>query len=94
MFHMQERQLLLSLLFKKPVHNAIRRFSCLKKQGDKYCFSYFSIKNIHLHGEIRKKIFSWIHLLSVAMVTQLLIRRVHIIHIIINRFLIYVQVQG
>ena len=28
MFHMQERQLLLSPLFKKPVHNAIRRFSC------------------------------------------------------------------
>ena len=28
MFHMQEGQLLLSLLFKKPVHNAIRHFSC------------------------------------------------------------------
>ena len=28
MFHMQERQLLLSSLFKKPVHNAVRRFSC------------------------------------------------------------------
>ena len=29
MFHMQEGQLLLSSLFKKPVHNAIRPFSCL-----------------------------------------------------------------
>ena len=28
MFHMQKRQLLLSSLFKKPVHNAIRHFSC------------------------------------------------------------------
>ena len=28
MFHMQERQLLLSSLFKKPVHNAVRHFSC------------------------------------------------------------------
>ena len=28
MFHMQERQLLLSLIFKKPVHNAVRCFSC------------------------------------------------------------------
>ena len=28
MFHIQERQLLLSLLFKKPVHNAVRHFSC------------------------------------------------------------------
>ena len=28
MFHMQERQLLLSPLFKKSVHNAIRHFSC------------------------------------------------------------------
>ena len=26
MFHMQERQLLLSPLFKKPVHNTVRRF--------------------------------------------------------------------
>ena len=26
MFHMQERQL--SSLFKKPVHNAVRHFSC------------------------------------------------------------------
>ena len=28
MFHMQEKQLSLSLLFKKSVHNAIRHFSC------------------------------------------------------------------
>ena len=29
MFHMQERQLLLSYLFnKKSIHNAVRRFSC------------------------------------------------------------------
>ena len=28
MFHMQERQLSLSSLFKKPVHNAVRHFSC------------------------------------------------------------------
>ena len=37
MFHMQERQLLLSSLFKKPVHNAVRRFSCFleKNRGKK-----------------------------------------------------------
>ena len=29
MFHMQERQLLLSSLFKKSIHNAISRFPCL-----------------------------------------------------------------
>ena len=28
MFHMQEGQLSLSLLFKKPVYNTIRHFSC------------------------------------------------------------------
>ena len=29
MFPMHERQLSLSSLFKKPVHNAVRHFSCL-----------------------------------------------------------------
>ena len=36
MFHMQERQLLLSSLFKKPVHNAVRRFSCFFLNFDFY----------------------------------------------------------
>ena len=30
MFHMQERQLSLSWLFKKLVHNAVRHFSCFR----------------------------------------------------------------
>ena len=33
MFHMQERQLSLSLLFKEPVHNAFRHFSCFTLYG-------------------------------------------------------------
>ena len=32
MFHMQERQLLLSSLFEKPIHNAVRRVSCFLMQ--------------------------------------------------------------
>ena len=32
MFHMQERQLLLSSLLKKPVRNAVRRFSCFNSR--------------------------------------------------------------
>ena len=28
MFHMQERQLSLSSLFKRPIYNAVRRFPC------------------------------------------------------------------
>ena len=31
MFHMQERQFSLSLLFKKPVQNAVRPFSCFRQ---------------------------------------------------------------
>ena len=30
MFHVQERQLSLSSLFKEPIHNTVRHFSCLE----------------------------------------------------------------
>ena len=48
MFHMQERQLLLSSLFKKPVHNAVRRFSCYTS----ICYEFQEIeKSTNLSGE-------------------------------------------
>ena len=49
MFGMQERQLLLSSLLKKPVHNAIRHFSCLpifsaRQAIHMKCQALFSLK--------------------------------------------------
>ena len=64
MYPMQERQLLLSSLFKKPVHNAVRRFSCLYKS---ICCGYsfelhrqvdaiqMSTHNICLYKEVARK---------------------------------------
>ena len=40
MFHMKERQLSFSSLFKKPVHNAVRRLPC----------SYFPRKQLTFHA--------------------------------------------
>ena len=58
MFHMQERQLLLSSLFKKPVHNAIRHFSCLHRNiCSEYSLEFLQLWYRLLRwfcGEIRK----------------------------------------
>ena len=45
MFHMQERQLPLSLLFKKPIRNAVRRFSFL---SDSSWWSYDPISDLSI----------------------------------------------
>ena len=52
MFLLQERQHLLSSLYKKPVHNAVRCFSCFY-----YFYFVFTIPTVHTSKQGNSNIF-------------------------------------